>query len=342
MTNGLALVRRRSLHRLKSVLLKIAQRLVAHEQKGLPQSQSTESSEKGESFVNRTLLGVALSIVLGMVTLGVVAQNSLAQSPSAEELKKKVDAYLRNMFAFGPDVKLAVGEFKESGVANLLETNISVTIGENKEDAKMWVSKDGKYLLRGEMVDMSKDGFAENRAKLDLKAAPVTGNPNATVTIVEFADFECPVCRQLHEAIRGLLPKYPQVRLVFKDFPLEQMHPWARTGALAGRCAYQQDVKAFWKMYDNLYDNQDLISAANAWDKTVDYAGQAGLKPDVFKSCMTSPEATAAVDASISNGKLLDVTSTPTLFVNGRRVVGADAHQLEQVIQYELQHQKKN
>jgi protein-disulfide isomerase len=341
-TNGLALVRRRSLHRLKSVLLKIAQRLVAHEQKGLPQSQSTESSEKGESFVNRTLLGVALSIVLGMVTLGVVAQNSLAQSPSAEELKKKVDAYLRNMFAFGPDVKLAVGEFKESGVANLLETNISVTIGENKEDAKMWVSKDGKYLLRGEMVDMSKDGFAENRAKLDLKAAPVTGNPNATVTIVEFADFECPVCRQLHEAIRGLLPKYPQVRLVFKDFPLEQMHPWARTGALAGRCAYQQDVKAFWKMYDNLYDNQDLISAANAWDKTVDYAGQAGLKPDVFKSCMTSPEATAAVDASISNGKLLDVTSTPTLFVNGRRVVGADAHQLEQVIQYELQHQKKN
>jgi protein-disulfide isomerase len=292
--------------------------------------------------VNRTLLGVARSIVLGMVTLGVIAQSSLAQSPSAEELKKKVDAYLRNMFAFGPDVKLAVGEFKESGVANLLETNISVTIGENKEDAKMWVSKDGKYLLRGEMVDMSKDGFAENRAKLDLKAAPVTGNPNATVTIVEFADFECPVCRQLHEAIRELLPKYPQVRLVFKDFPLEQMHPWARTGALAGRCAYQQDAKAFWKMYDNLYDNQDLISAANAWDKAVDYAGQAGLKPDVFKSCMTSPEATAAVDASISNGKLLDVTSTPTLFVNGRRVVGADAHQLAQVIQYELQQQKKN
>jgi len=265
-----------------------------------------------------------------------------AQGPSPEELKKKVDAYLRNMFAFGPDVKLAVGDFKESGVANLLETNVTVTIGENKQDATMWVSKDGKYLLRGEMVDMSKDGFAENRAKLDLKAAPVTGADNATVTIVEFADFECPVCRQLHEAIRGLLPKYPQARLVFKDFPLEQMHPWARTGALAGRCAYQQDPKAFWKMYDSLYDNQDVISAANAWDKAVDYAGQAGLKTDAFKSCITSPEATAAVDASIANGKLLDVNSTPTLFVNGRRVVGADANQLEQVIQYELQHLKKN
>ena len=276
------------------------------------------------------------------MALAMFAVGTPAQTPPPEELKKKVDAYLRYMFAFGTDVKLAVGDFKESGVANLLETNVSVTIGENKEDAKMWVSKDGRYLLRGEMVDMSKDGFAENRAKLDLQAAPVTGNPNATVTIVEFADFECPVCRQLHEAIRGLLPKYPQVRLVFKDFPLEQMHPWARTGALAGRCAYQQDPKAFWKIYDNLYDNQDLISAANAWDKAVDYAGQAGLKPDVFKSCMTSPEATAAVDASIANGKLMDVNSTPTLFVNGRRVVGADPHQLEQIIQYELQHQKKN
>jgi protein-disulfide isomerase len=301
-----------------------------------------EAQRRGEISVSKVLVRLVRVLAVASIAVTLSAVPLRAQTPSTEELKKKVDAYLRNMFAFGPNVKLAVGDFKESGVANLLETTITVTIGENKEDARMWVSKDGKYLLRGEMVDMSKDGFAENRAKLDLKAAPVTGNPNATVTIVEFADFECPVCRQLHEAIRGLLPKYPQARLVFKDFPLEQVHPWARTGALAGRCAYQQDSQAFWKVYDNLYDNQDLISAANAWDKAVDYAGQAGLKTDVFKSCMTSPEATAAVDASIANGKLMDVNSTPTLFVNGRRIVGADPHQLEQLIQYELQHQKKN
>lgn len=289
--------------------------------------------------MTKALLKVACVCI---VTLALFPRGSWGQAPSTDDLKKRIDAYLRNMFAFGPDVKLAVGDFKESGVPNLLETDITVTIGENKQDAKMWVSKDGKYLLRGEMADMSKDGFAENRAKLDLKAAPVTGNPNATVTIVEFADFECPVCRQLHDALRGLLPNYPQTRLVFKDFPLEQLHPWARTGALAGRCAYRQDAKAFWKMYDYLYDNQDLISAANAWDKAVDYAGQAGLATDAFKACMTGQEAAAAVDASIANGKLLEVNSTPTLFVNGRRVVGADAHQLEQVIQYELQHLKKN
>jgi len=74
----------------------------------------------------------------------------------------------------------------------------------------------------------------------------------------------------------------------------------------------------------------------------VDYAGQAGLRTDEFRACMTSADAAAAVDANIANGKLLEVNSTPTLFVNGRRVVGADGHQLEQVIQYELQHLKKN
>lgn len=272
------------------------------------------------------------------------ATSVLAQNPSPEELKHKVELYLRNLFAFGPETKLVVGDFKETGLPGLLETTIVVTIEDNKQDAKMWVSKDGRFLMRGELNDMSKDGFAENRAKLDLKNAPATGNLNGPLTVVEFADFECPVCRNLHEALRGLLPKYPQVRLVFKDFPLEQVHPWARTGALAGRCAYQQDPKAFWKMYDFLYDNQDLISAENAWDKMTDYASRAGLDTDSFKACMTTPEAASAVDASIANGKLMDVSSTPTLFVNGRRIVGADPHQLEQLLQYEMQHPaaKKN
>jgi len=294
--------------------------------------------------VKKVTRQVATFLALAVAVATLWAAPLRAQTPSNEELKKKLDAYLRYMFAFGPDVKIAVGDFKTSGVPDLLESNIDVTIGESKENAKMWISKDGKYLLRGEMVDMTRDGFADNRAKLDLKTSPATGNPTAAVTIVEFADFECPVCKQMHEAIRSLLPTYPQARFIFKDFPLQDIHPCARTAALAGRCAYQQDPKSFWKLYDRLYDDQDLISAANAWDKTVDYAGRAGLNAETFKACLASPEAAAAVDASIANGKLLDVQSTPTLFVNGRRIVGADPHQLEQLIQYELRQDraKKN
>jgi len=260
-----------------------------------------------------------------------------AQSPT----QKSIAAYLRHLYAFGPDVLLVVGPPKQSPVEGLLETTIDLTVGDNKQVVKFYVSKDGQYLFRGELSDMTKDPLAENRAMIQMNDAPSLGDPKAAVTLVEYSDFECPVCRSLHDVVRGMLPNYAgKVRLIFKDFPLEQLHPWARTAAIAGRCAYQQDPKAFWKMYDFIYDNQEIISAANAWTKMMDYAGQSGLDADAFKGCMASPEAGAAVNASRANGQQLDVSSTPTIFVNGRRLVGADPHLLEQYINYELAQQR--
>ena len=184
---------------------------------------------------------------------------------------------------------------------------------------------------------MTKDPLADNLAQIRMTDAPALGDPKAPVTIVEYSDFECPVCRNLHDALRSILPNYGgKVRVIFKDFPIEQLHPWARTAAIAGRCAYQQKPEAFWKVYDLIYDNQEIISAGNAWTKMVDYASQSGLEAEAFKSCMASPEAGAAVNASHANGVKLEVNSTPTVFVNGRRMVGADAHLIEQYINYEL------
>jgi protein-disulfide isomerase len=188
------------------------------------------------------------------------------------------------------------------------------------------------------MSDMTKDPLAESRSQIQMKDAPSLGDPKAAVTLVEYSDFECPVCRNLHDVLRdNILPKYSgKVRVVFKDFPIEQLHPWARTAAIAGRCVYQQNPTAFWKMYDFIYDNQEIISAANAWTKMLDYAAKSGLEAETFKACMASPEAGEAVNTSRANGQLLDVNSTPTVFVNGRRIVGADAHLLQQYINYEL------
>jgi protein-disulfide isomerase len=269
------------------------------------------------------------------------ATASKPASAALTQTQKNIEAYLRNIYAFGPDVKVTVGPLTDSGVDGVLETSIEVFIGENKEDAKFYVSKDGKYLFRGEMSDMTKDPLAETRALMQTKDAPSLGDPNASVTLVEYADFECPTCRGLHDVLRGLLPNYTgKVRLIFKDFPIEQIHPWARTAALAGRCAYQQDPKAFWKIYDLIYDNQEVISAANAWTKMSDFAAQSGLYAETFKTCMASPEAGDAVNASRANGVQVEVNSTPTIFVNGRRIVGADPHLLEQYINYELAQQK--
>ena len=256
-------------------------------------------------------------------------------------MQKNIEAYLRHLYAFGPDVAMVVGTPKPSRVEGLLETSIDLTISENKQTVVFYVSKDGKYLVRGDMSDMSVDPLVETRAKIDLKDAPTTGDAKAPVALVEYSDFECPVCRSLHDTLRNILPNYGnKVRVVFKDFPLEQIHPWARTAALGGRCAYSQDPKAFWKIYDLIYDNQEIISAENAWTKMLDYAGQIGLDTDKFKACLASPEAGAAVNASHDNGTKLEVTSTPTVFVNGRRMVGADPRLLEQYINYELAQKK--
>jgi protein-disulfide isomerase len=282
------------------------------------------------------ILTIAMLACCAAATPGQQATTASSAASGPSQLQKDVAAYLRHLYAFGADVQLTVGAPKDTGVVGLQEVGIDLKVGENTEHTKMYVSKDGKFLVRGELADMTKDPLAEARALIQTANSPVLGDPHAQVTLVEYSDFECPVCRSLHDALRGMLPNYPQVKVIFKDFPIEALHPWARTAALAGRCSFQQQPAAFWKMYDLIYDSQDIISAENAWSKMTDYASQTGLNIETFKSCLGGTQAAAEVDASVVNAKQLEVSSTPTLFVNGRRIVGADPHLVQQYIDYEI------
>jgi protein-disulfide isomerase len=287
----------------------------------------------------RTRVKTTLKLLLLASLAFVVATLASAQQPPATtpaQTQKSVEAFLRNFYALGSDITITVGTPKPIGSSGVSELPIEVKSPDGSDTVKMYLTADGRYLLRGEINDLTTDPLAENIAKFDLRNAPVFGDPKAPITIVEYGDFQCPVCRNVHDALRGLLPNYPQVKLIFKEFPLDNIHPWARTAALAGRCAYQQDPKAFWKLYDLVYDNQDLISASNAYEKMLEYAGKASLNTDNFKSCLSSPQAAGEVDASMANGKVLDVRSTPTLFINGRRLVGADPHAIQQYIDFEV------
>jgi protein-disulfide isomerase len=272
----------------------------------------------------------------GVVRAQQPAATAATTSSAPSKTQKSVEAFLRNYYALGSEYTITVGTPKPVGASGLSEVAIDVKSPDGSDTVNMFLTADGRYLIRGEVNDLTVNPLAENISKFDLKDAPVLGNPKAPITIVEYGDFECPVCRNFHDAVRGILPKYPQAKLIFKDFPIDQIHPWARTGALAGRCAYQQNPQAFWKMYDLIYDNQDLVSAANAYDKMVEFAGQAGLNTDAFKACLSSPQAAAEVNASMENGKLLNVRSTPTVFVNGRPLNGADPHALQQYLDFEV------
>ncbi len=208
---------------------------------------------------------------------------------------------------------------------------------DNQSDsATFYVSKDGRYLIRAEMEDMTSDPLAEIRKKISLEDSPSEGPANARVVLVEYADFECPSCRQMDTILRATLPSYPQVRLVYKDFPLSDIHPWAMTAAQAGRCAYQQNQAGFWKFHDLIFDHQDLISPSNVFDKMQQYATEAGLDADALRGCMADPRIQAQIQKSMAEGESLHIANTPTLFVNGHRLIGPDPTTLEQFMRYEL------
>jgi len=161
------------------------------------------------------------------------------------------------------------------------------------------------------------------------------GPVDAKITLIEFGDFECPSCRQLDLVLRDLLPKHPEIRLVFKHFPLTNIHPWAMTAAIASQCAYQQNPAAFWKIHDAIYDAQDVISTSNVWDKMLDLANQQGLSAETFRACMTNPDTTNQVKQVMDEGHALSITATPTSFINAHRVVGPDRSLIEQDIEYD-------
>ena len=156
------------------------------------------------------------------------------------------------------------------------------------------------------------------RSEVSVAGAPVRGNPNAPVTIVEFSDFHCPFCRRAHPVIQQLMTKYgDRVRLVYKDMPLDNLHPNARAAAEAGRCAAEQGK--FWEFHDKLFANEPDSSPATLNR----LAQEVGINIPPFEACYKERRFKAQVDASSQEGTRLGVTGTPTFFINGRTVTGA-------------------
>jgi protein-disulfide isomerase len=266
----------------------------------------------------------------------VAAPASVVASPEQARLLKSTEAFVRHFFGWGADVKVTLGPLGASASADYYTVPVQVILGGQTQTGEFFVSKDGKTLLRGEMYDMSVDPFADNRAKIHIDGNPSKGPANARVTLVEFADFECPHCRELYEELKAVEARYPQVRVVYKDYPLTTIHPWAQTAALGGRCAFEQSPAAFWKVHDMIFDNQDILSAENVWDKLVDFATRASLNADSFKACLSSADAAKAVEANRAEAIALNVTSTPTVYINGRPLVGGDVETLDRIIDFEL------
>ena len=162
------------------------------------------------------------------------------------------------------------------------------------------------------------------------------GDPEAPVTIVEFADYQCPYCKSADATVRNLLKKYPcKVRLAFRDYPLSSIHPNAQLAAEATACAAK--AGKFWEFHDALFADQSRLDASNL----VTTAKDLGLNPDAFQTCLSSHEFTQRVAADQQDGAKAGVTATPAFFVNGVFLNGAQPEaEFAKLIDAELASQK--
>ena len=136
---------------------------------------------------------------------------------------------------------------------------------------------------------------------------------------MEFGDLQCPACKAAQPAIEALIASEPNVRFIFQNFPLE-MHNWAAKGAAYADCVAQASNDAFWKFIAKTYETQADITAENADEKLTALADGAGVKGADIAACATTPVDQGARGCFLALGKAVNVTGTPTLFINGRSI----------------------
>lgn len=258
--------------------------------------------------------------------------------------KATLEAFVRHLLIWSPQIKVTVSDPVPSDLDGFSLVKVTGAAGGTSQSQMFYVSKDGKQVVRAVVYDIDKNPFHQDFERITVTDQPSMGTPGAPVRIVAFTDFECPYCRQEAESLRAnLLKTYPeQVRLYFKDFPLESIHPWAKLAAIAGRCVYRQSGDAFWKYHDFVFAHQSEINPQNARDKLLEYSSKLpGIDALKLTRCIDNKETAGEVNDSIAEGRALGVNSTPTLFINGRKISqNLPWKNLKQVIDFELNYQK--
>jgi protein-disulfide isomerase len=171
------------------------------------------------------------------------------------------------------------------------------------------------------------------RYDVSIDDDPILGPEDASITIIEFSDFECPYCRRWHqEVLPQLIEDYPdQVRLVYRDFPLTSIHANAVPAAIAANCAAEQD--GYWEFNELLFNSEQGLSS----DAYQQYAEEIGLDMESFTECLDSNRYEDEVLADFEFASQLGIRSTPTFFINGIALVGAQPYEVfKQVIDQEL------
>lgn len=271
----------------------------------------------------RMLVAVSTATSLLAAVLSLRAQGTPAWGMSSAT-QEKVLRNLRERFGIPETVKLTMSPLRKSVLPNFYEATVTVDDGKQKRGQNIILSRDFRYLIVGEALNLAAEPGGESPPGINLRNRPSQGSANAPVVIIEFSDLQCPMCARLHEFLeKDLLPRYAgKVRLIYKEFPLLNIHDWSLSAAIADQCAYEINPPSYFPFRTLMFQNQASFNAANARDLLLLYGEQAGVDRVKLAGCLDAKSTLQRIEEDTNDGKRLNVKSTPTCFVNGRMIVG--------------------
>ena len=242
------------------------------------------------------------------------------------------------------ELKARIKPVGEADVVTFYQSNINQMQGRSLEvmtpAIRRYLQDQQTDAARSSLIaELRKSGPAVNvlfdapRHEVEVTADdPSIGSSSAPVTLVEFSDFQCPFCQRVAPTLKQVKDTYgDKVRVVWKDFPLTQIHPQAFKAGEAAHCAADQGK--FWEYHDRLFANQQALQP-NDLKK---YAADLGLDAAAFATCLDTSKHGERVRDGVAEGSKLGVNSTPTIYINGRVLSGAQPYEvIASVIDEEL------
>ena len=261
-------------------------------------------------------------------TLGCSAQSDKS-GIDAGTLNRRIAQQVRSTFQVPSSVNVSIGKRGPSEIPGYDIVTVTLARDNHTSTHQFLISKDDKTLIEWEKLDISKDLMQS----IDMQGRPERGNKEAKVTIVNYDDFECPFCARMHQTLfPNLIKTYgSQVKIVYKDYPLIEIHPWAMHAAVDANCLAAQNGDAYWDFADYIHANQKQISGekrdidqefGRLDQLTRDVATKHSLDSARLDACIKKQD-DSKIRASMAEGDKLGVDATPTLFVNGERIAGA-------------------
>lgn len=253
--------------------------------------------------------------------------------------RAEMDLVLKRIYGYDPSIQWNAFEIRQSPVPGMSEVVLRV----KDEFQHLFLTADGHYAIKGDMLPFGPDPYAIARSRLRAAQGPAHGPAKPALVMVEFSDLQCPHCKDAQPIMEKLAADFPQMKIIFQQYPLAQ-HPWATKAAQYVDCAGRVNNDAAWKYIADIYENQAGIALAIADDKLKELATAAGLDAEKLSACAADPDTAARIQKSVDLGDSVGVMGPPSIFVNGRlldTVVGTPYEKVKAIVQYEIDHAGK-